>query len=127
MLYTNWTVVLLPIAAICHVLTVRAAEDVKSWYGRHGRDTREADREHDFSRSKNKCYICFTADHLNSRPYAKLRMMAKKSYAYLSSTFVASNKGLIEHAPASRVVAGQILIMQYSWNVNLFEFKPIYL
>nr|CCA18749.1 AlNc14C55G4220 [Albugo laibachii Nc14] len=53
MLYMNWTIVLLTIAAIRHVRTVRAVENVKSWYGRHGRDTGEADREHDFSRSKD--------------------------------------------------------------------------
>nr|CCA27400.1 AlNc14C525G12045 [Albugo laibachii Nc14] len=74
MLYMNWTFGLLTIAAIRHVLTIRAVEDVKSWYGRYGRDTGEADREPAFSRSK-ECYICFTAAQLNSRPYAKLRMV----------------------------------------------------
>ena len=50
-----------------------------------------------------------------------------RSDAYSSSTFVASNKELIEHTSASRVVTGQIPIIPYTWNAKLFEFQLIYL
>ena len=78
MLYMNWTIVLLTIAAIRHVLTVRAVEMLNP-----GAVVTDATQENQsentiFRHQKSKLYICFTAAHLNSRPYAKLRMMAKK-------------------------------------------------